>query len=94
MTLYMGSRDSTQFARCYTMRGPTRFEVELKDDRAAQVMELLCDVPDSLPDVRLGVIRQFVDFVDLDDEKRERLISSLSGLSSSKPSQRWRHNGG
>ena len=71
-TFYMGSRSSTQFARCYTMRGYTRFEMELKKERAAQVMELLCDSPDSLPQTTLSVIRQFVDFVELDDSNRAR----------------------
>jgi DNA relaxase NicK len=33
-TFYMGSRSSTQFARCYNARGFTRFEMELKKERA------------------------------------------------------------
>ncbi len=70
-TFYMGSRQSTQFARCYNMRGFTRFEMELKQERAAQTMTALCEgFP--LSSILGGAIAQFVKFVDLDDTNRHR----------------------
>lgn len=70
-TFYMGSRSSTQFARCYNSRGFTRFEMELKKERAVQVMELLNGgVP--MAQVAGSVIDQFVAFVKLDDTNRAR----------------------
>ncbi len=70
-TFYMGSRSSSQFARCYDSRGFTRFEVELKKERAEQVMQALCSGKD-MKNVAGDVINQFVAFVHLDNEKRER----------------------
>ncbi len=70
-TLYMGSRASTQFARCYNSRGATRFEMELKKERASQVMEAL-NSGAHMASVFGSVVRQFCAFVKLDDEKRER----------------------
>jgi hypothetical protein len=63
----MGSRQSTQYARCYDRRGFTRLELELKD-RPAQVaadelmrMVGLGDV--GVSDRVLSWVRRFVDFV-------------------------------
>jgi hypothetical protein len=70
-TFYMGSRSSTQFARCYNSRGFTRFEMELKQERAAQIMASLCE-GSPLASVLGSVINQFVSFVHLDDSNRNR----------------------
>ncbi len=70
-TFYMGSRQSTQFARCYNMRGFTRFEMELKQERAAQTMTALCE-GSPLSSTLGAAIAQFVKFVDLDDTNRHR----------------------
>jgi DNA relaxase NicK len=68
-TFYMGSRSSTQFARCYNSRGFTRFEIELKKERAAEVMEML-NRGASMDEVALGVVREFVDFIHREDDVR------------------------
>ncbi len=70
-TFYMGSRKSTQFARCYNSRGFTRFEMELKQERAAQTMTALCEAS-PLSSTLGAAIAQFVKFVDLDDTNRHR----------------------
>lgn len=70
-TFYMGARSSSQFARCYNSRGFTRFEMELKKERAQQVMEAL-NGGASMQSVAGSAINQFVAFVHLDDSKRER----------------------
>ncbi len=70
-TFYMGSRQSTQFARCYNSRGFTRFEMELKQERAAQTMTALCE-GSPLSSTLGAAIAQFVKFVDLDDTNRHR----------------------
>jgi hypothetical protein len=67
-TFVMGSRASTQYARCYDRRGPVRFEMEWKKETAARVAdEVLGAIWDETPDVAartLGWVRRFVDFVD------------------------------
>jgi hypothetical protein len=70
-TFYMGSRQSTQFARCYNSRGFTRFEMELKQERAAQTMTALCE-GSPLSSTLGAAIAQFVKFVDPDDTNRAR----------------------
>jgi hypothetical protein len=70
-TFYMGSRQSTQMARCYNSRGFTRFEMELKQERAAQTMTALCE-GSPLSSTLGAAIAQFVKFVDLDDTNRHR----------------------
>jgi hypothetical protein len=70
-TFYMGSRQSTQMARCYNSRGFTRFEMELKQERAAQTMTALCE-GSPLFSTLGAAIAQFVKFVDLDDTNRHR----------------------
>ncbi len=70
-TFYMGSRSSTQFARCYNSRGFTRFEMELKKERAAQVLEAIHQGA-ALNEVMGSVVNQFVGFVKLDDANRHR----------------------
>jgi DNA relaxase NicK len=68
-TFEMGSRSSQSFARCYDSRGFTRFELELKADRAEKAAELLLGVvgegaPVSFGRLAVGILRNFVDFVD------------------------------
>jgi hypothetical protein len=70
-TFYMGSRQSTQSARCYNSRGFTRFEMELKQERAAQTMTALCE-GSPLSSTLGAAIAQFANFVDLDDINRSR----------------------
>ena len=63
-TFNMGSRKATAFARCYNERGFTRFELELKGNRAVKVADLVLAEPSSASGTALSVIRDFVDFVD------------------------------
>jgi hypothetical protein len=58
-------------ARCYNSRGFTRFEMELKQERAAQTMTALCEAS-PLSSTLGAAIAQFVKFVDLDDTNRHR----------------------
>ena len=75
-TFEMGSRDSSQFARCYDSRGFTRFELELKGKAAhAAALELfpLVEDPAEFMQGSLGWVRRFVDFVDpASDENASR----------------------
>lgn len=59
----MGSRSSTWYARVYNERGFTRFEIVLREGRAAQVMEALCNGLELAPTAG-AVIKQFVTFVE------------------------------
>ncbi len=70
-TFYMGSRSSTQFARCYNSRGATRFEMELKKERAEQVLQAIHQGA-SLSEVMGSSVNQFAAFVQLDDDNRAR----------------------
>ncbi len=63
-TFNMGSRKATAFARCYNERGFTRFELELKGNRATKVADLVLAEPDSAAETALSIVRDFVDFVD------------------------------
>jgi DNA relaxase NicK len=67
-TFEMGSRSSTQYARCYDRLGPVRFEMEWKHETAARVAdEILGAIWDETHDIAarvLGWVRRFVDFVD------------------------------
>jgi DNA relaxase NicK len=69
--LHMGSKTSTQSARCYNLRGFTRFEMMLRGDRAAQLMQALYDGAELGPTLG-AAIDQFVAFVELDDSNRSR----------------------
>lgn len=73
-TFTMGSRQSTQYGRCYDERGWTRFELELKDGAAQRAVgEFFAAV--ALRDVvlvrerALAWVRRFVDFVDPSQEE-------------------------
>lgn len=63
-TFSMGSRQSTQYARCYNSRGFTRFELELKRGAAVAAFEMVKQEPENLGEVALRWVRRFVDFVD------------------------------
>lgn len=68
-TFYMGSNRSQQQARCYDLRGPTRFELQLMGETAAlaatQVLGLVSNgAPELVGSAALGFVRRFVDFVD------------------------------
>lgn len=63
-TLELGSRASERFLRVYDRRGPTRVELELKGEHARGAMSVLLAELEELPELALGVLRDFVDFVD------------------------------
>ena len=60
-TLYLGSRRSSQYVRIYNRRGFNRFEIVLRQERAAQVMAALC-AGKELAATTGSVISQFVRF--------------------------------
>lgn len=64
-TCYVGSRTSERFIRFYDMRGPTRLELELKGDRAISAVECFAGKSaGSISATSLGLLRDFLDFVD------------------------------
>ena len=72
-TFYMGSRQSSAFARCYDERGFTRFELEMKGERAEKAATLILEDSAQLERHTMGMIREFVDFVDAEsDANRSR----------------------
>jgi len=86
-TVTLGSRQSGRFMRVYDGRGHTRVELELKHDFArAFSAVLLADIED-IPSLAAGVVRDFVDFVDVERDSnvsRAPLLPSweafLSGI--------------
>ncbi len=76
-TFYMGSRTSSVHARCYDRRGPTRFELELKDERADKVAQLLFAENAPVPEIITGIITDFVDFVDKNADKNRSRCPKL-----------------
>ena len=64
----MGSRQSTQYARCYDRRGVTRFELELKGKAAEvaanQLLHARLEAVEGFASESLGWVRRFADFVD------------------------------
>ena len=63
-TLYMGSRESSQYARCYDQRGFTRFELEAHKARAHELARCYLSCDGTRGEIAMGAIREFVDFVD------------------------------
>jgi Replication initiation factor len=64
-TLYIGSRTSNRFLRCYDMRGPTRIELECKGARSVFLWQaFMASSETDWSDTALGVLRDFVDFRD------------------------------
>lgn len=60
-TTYFGSRQSTQFARCYNERGFNRFELVLQKERAEKNINVLLEAS---PQQAVSALRDLVDFVD------------------------------
>jgi DNA relaxase NicK len=59
----MGSRTSERYARVYDRRGPTRFELECKAERAAAVWALLMGTSlEGWSELIRGHVRDFCDF--------------------------------
>lgn len=63
-TLSLGSRSSDRVCRIYDGRGFTRVEVELKGRYARAAKVVLLAEPEGIPALVVGVLRDFVDFVD------------------------------
>lgn len=64
-TLTIGSRQSERYLRIYDGRGFTRVELELKGRYARASKEVLLANLEDIPTLAVGVVRDFVDFVDL-----------------------------
>jgi len=62
--LTIGSRASEQYLRVYDRRGFTRMELELKGDMARSYRDVLLAEDEAFLRTTVGVLRQFVDFVD------------------------------
>ena len=76
-TFYMGSRQSTAFAKCYDERGHTRFELELKEARARAAVQLLFEPDAPVGPISMGLVRDFVDYVDKESSKNRSRCSLL-----------------
>lgn len=63
-TLYLGSRQSSQLLRVYDARGFTRVELELKHEAAKSFKAILMGDTLLFAQQAVGVLREFVDFVD------------------------------
>lgn len=82
-TLMLGSRSSTRFLRIYDGRGFTRVELELKGEAARGFGGILAAEVDELAALSLGVLRDFVDFVDASKDanvSRAPLLPSWEAL--------------
>lgn len=62
--LTIGSRASEQYLRVYDQRGFTRMELELKGGMARSFRDVLLSEDEAFRRTTVGVLRQFVDFVD------------------------------
>ncbi len=62
--LTIGSRASEQYLRVYDRRGFTRMELELKGGMARSFRDVLLSEDEVFRQTSVGVLRQFVDFVD------------------------------
>jgi len=63
-TLAIGSRMSHRYLRIYDGRGFTRVELEMKGRYARAMKGVLLAALDVIPSLVVGVVRDFVDFVD------------------------------
>ena len=82
-TLTLGSRSSTRFLRIYDGRGFTRVELELKEEAARGFGRILAADLDGFAASALGVLRDFVDFVDASQDtnvSRAPLLPSWEAL--------------
>ena len=66
-TLYIGSRTSERFMRCYDKHGFTRFELEFKGAYARDFLPVLLSDNQSFINTSVGLLRDFIDFVDTTD---------------------------
>lgn len=62
--LTIGSRASEQYLRVYDRRGFTRMELELKGNMARAFRDVLLSADEVFKRTAVGMLRQFVDFVD------------------------------
>lgn len=67
--LYIGSISSTWSLCAYDSRGFTRLELRLKKERAALFQPILLGDLLDLPKIAVGLLREFVDFVDRSSAK-------------------------
>ena len=82
-TLMLGSRRSDRFLRVYDRRGFTRVELELKKEQARGFRSVLLAPLDEFTGLALGVLRDFVDFVDVSQDgnvSRAPLLASWEAL--------------
>lgn len=82
-TLSLGSRSSERFLRIYDRRGFTRVELELKGETARGFRDVLLAPLEEFTGLALGVLRDFVDFVDVSQDanvSRAPLLSSWESL--------------
>jgi DNA relaxase NicK len=64
-TVYLGSNESGRMLRVYNKRGPTRIELQMRDDRAQLVaMDILLRHPSKWHEVGIGHLLQYVSFRD------------------------------
>lgn len=72
-TAALGSRSSQRYVRVYDRRGPTRMELELKEDRAVLLWRALLACAESdWSNTALGELRAHVDFRDRSTSKNPR----------------------
>jgi DNA relaxase NicK len=63
MTVYLGSNESGRMLRVYNRRGPTRVELQMRDDRANWVaIDILLQHPSKWHEVGLAHLVQYVTF--------------------------------
>lgn len=82
-TLQLGSRSSERVLRIYDARGFTRVELELKGEAARGFRAVLLAPLDEFARLALGVLRDFVDFVDASQDSnvsRAPLLPSWESL--------------
>lgn len=77
-TVYIGSRQSEQMLRVYDRRGFTRVELELKGEMAKAFKEILLLDPSEFSVKAVGVLREFVDFVDAEKDSNVSRAPLLS----------------
>jgi len=77
-TVKFGSRSSERFLRVYDRRGPTRFEMEVKGDRAGLLWEyLLKHDEEDWSGAAMAHLRDFIDFRDRSQGQQPRACPLL-----------------
>lgn len=80
----IGSRSSQRYARIYDRNQDddgnnyTRFELELKNNAATKIVHEMISNPDNLPSIFLGAVADFIDFIEVSDDKNISRIPSVS----------------